>query len=345
METLNDRELEVLSIVVEGYIERGTPVGSRYVAKKSKFNLSPATMRNVMADLTEKGFLKQPHTSAGRIPTKKGLRFYLNNILKPEPLLYEKKKIKEYFNSAVVYDFSQILEGATKFISDETALVGLAVSPEISFMKWKHMDFVLVKPGLVMAILVFEGGMVHSRLIAVEDLKINSDDLVKFSNFLNEKFSGKPLFEVKKQFLKEMEEAKKKFNELYINALTLAQYTCEAEDEREIFVQGAHRVIGSIDPKDIERMKSLLEYIEKRSEFLKILDKIEEGKGIFIHFGNELFDPDLGEWSIISSPYGAYGEPLGIIGTIGPIYMEYSKLIPMVDYMAKMLSKILEARL
>ncbi|GAB6887636.1 heat-inducible transcriptional repressor HrcA [Desulfothermus okinawensis JCM 13304] len=344
-ERLTDRELDVLSIVVETYIESGAPVGSRLVAKKSRFNLSPATMRNVMADLTDKGFLKQPHTSAGRIPTKKGLRFYLNHILKPEPLFYEKKKIKEHFNNTIGYELSHILERTSKFISDETALVGIAVSPEVSFMKWKHIDFVLVKPGLIMAILVFYGGMVHSRMISLDGSKIDSNDLVKFSNFLNERFSGKPLFEVKKELLKEMEEARKKFNELYLNALTLAQYTCDAEDEREIFVEGTHNVIGSIEPRDVERMKSLLEYIEKRSEFLKILDKIGQGKGIFIAFGNELFDSDLGEWSIISSPYGAFGEPLGIIGTIGPIHMEYPKLIPMVDYMARMLSRILETRL
>jgi len=341
---LTPRELAVLAIIVEGYIENATPIGSRYVAKKSSLNLSPATMRNVMADLTDKGYLKQPHTSAGRVPTEKGLRFYVNYVLRPEPLSEEKQKIRAYFKHTMGYELSDILEMTSKFISEETRLLGVAVSPQISFMKWKQIDFVLVRPGLVMAILVFEGGIVHNRIVSCENSKITSDDLLKFSNFLNEKFKGQILYEVKKSILKEMEEAKKKFNVLYYNALRLAKHTCEAEDDREIYVEGAFKVIDHIDPKDVERMKSLLEFLEKRSELLKILDKIGEGEGIFITFGKEVFGSDLEEWSIISSPYGVKGESLGIIGTIGPIHMDYSKLIPMVDYMAKMLSEILEAR-
>ncbi len=344
-ERLTQREMDVLSVVVEGYIDTGSPVGSRYVSKKSSLKLSPATMRNIMADLTDKGFLKQPHTSAGRIPTEKGIRFYLKHILKPAPLFYEKKKIKRYFEYTMGYEFSQVLERASKFISDETKLVGLAISPEISFMKWKHIDFVLVRPGLVMALLVFEGGIVQSRLISVEDSKTTGEDLIKFGNFLNDKFRGKTLFEVKKSILEEMEEAKNRFNELYFNALKLAKFTCDSEEKREVFVEGTYQIIENIDPRDIDRMKSLLEFIEQRSEFLKILDKIGQGKGIIIAFGSELFDSDLEEWGIISSPYGVGDEPLGIIGAIGPIYMDYSKLIPMVDYMAKMLSRILENRL
>ncbi len=341
---LTPRELEVLSIVVEGYIEYATPIGSRYVARASNLNLSPATMRNIMADLTDKGYLEQPHTSAGRIPTKKGLKFYVNNVLRPSPLSKEKRKIREYFKHSKGYEFSHVLERTSKFISQETRLLGMVVAPQISFMKWKQVDFVLVRPGLVMAILVFEGGIVHNRLVSYEDLNITSNDLIKFSNYLNDKFKGKTLFEAKKSILKEMEDVRNKFNVLYFNALSIARQMCDTEEKREVYVEGTFKVIDHIDPKDVDQMKSLLEFLEKRSALLKLIEKLGDGEGIFITFANEVFDSDLDKFSIISSPYGVRGEPLGIIGTIGPIHMDYSKLIPMVDYVAKMLSEILENR-
>ncbi len=344
-EELTPREREVLSIIVEGYIESTSPIGSRYVSKKSSLHLSPATMRNIMADLTEKGYLKQPHTSAGRVPTEKGLRFYVGYVLRPQLLGEEKRRIEEYFKHTREYEFSEILEMTSRFISNETRLLGMAVAPRISFMKWKQIDFVLVRPGMVMAILVLEGGMVHNRIIRLKESRITPEDLIKFSNYLNEKFQGQTLPQVKAGIRKEMEEARKRFNNLYFNALKLAQKTCEGEEDQEVFVEGTFKVIDRIDPRDLERMKTLLEFLEKRSELLKLLDKIDDPEGIFITFGREFFGSELEEWSIISSPYGVGGEPLGIIGTIGPLYMNYSKLIPMVDYMAKMLSEILENRL
>lgn len=342
---LTEREKEVLSVVVQGFIETGGAVGSRYVAKRSKLNLSPATMRNIMADLTEMGYLKQPHTSAGRLPSDKGIRYYLTYIFEPSPIFEEKQKIKRYFNSTQGYEFSQLLEMTSKFLSNETKLLGIVISPPVSFMKWKHIDFILVRPGLVLAILVFEGGMVHNRLLTVEDKKITSDDLKKFSNYLNERFSGKSLYEVKHIIKTEIDDAKNKFNELYFNALRLAKHTCESDEEREIFVEGAHKFIEEIDLKDIERMKTLLKFIEERADLLKILNKIEQGEGILITFGNELFGDDLDQWTIISSPYGIKDDFKGVIGTIGPLNVDYSKLIPLVDYMAKMLNRILETRL
>ncbi len=344
-EELTPREKEVLSIIVEGYIQNTSPIGSRYVSKKSSLNLSPATMRNIMADLTDKGYLKQPHTSAGRIPTEKGFRFYVGYILRPKLLSEEKQRIKEYFKHTTEYEFSDILEMTSRFISHETRLLGMAVAPKISFMKWKQIDFVLVKPGMIMAILVFEGGIVHHRIIEVSTSTISGEDLMKFSNYLNDRFKSQTLHQVKIGIRREMEEAQKKFSSLYINALKLAEKTCEAEEDREVFVEGTAKVIDHIDPRELERMKLLLEFLEKRSKLLKLLDKIDDPQGIFISFGKEVFGSELEQWSIISSPYGVKGRPLGIIGTIGPIYMNYSRLIPMVDYMAKMLSEILEMRL
>lgn len=343
--TLSPREVEVLSIIVETYIKTSSPVGSRYVAKKSKLNLSPASMRNIMADLTEKGYLTQPHTSAGRIPTEKGFRYYTSQILKPKLSTERKRKIKKImFEISTSSDIADLLESTSKLISSQASQVGMVVSPQIDNIKWKHIDFVLVKPGLVLVVMVFEGGMVQNKVLNVDE-KITSEDLTKYKNYLNEKFKGKTISEIKRRILEEMEEAHNKFNELYYKALKLANKAfVNVQPERQVYVDGALAVFEKIEKKDIESMKELLEFLEHRSKLLKLLDKISYSNDLIITFGGDLDRDRLKEWSIISSPYKVRGETLGIVGTIGPINMDYSSIIPLVDYVAKMLSEILEMR-
>jgi heat-inducible transcriptional repressor len=221
----------------------------------------------------------------------------------------------------------------------------MAVAPQSSKVNFQHIDFVLVRTGLVMAILIFEGGIIQNKLISV-DKKLNSEDLVKYANFLNDKFKGYSILEIKKNILEEMKKAESDFNALYYKAMHLVRDVLKDQDpEREIFLEGTLQVMHKMDFRDISSMRELLEFLEQRSELLEILDKISQVQGLSISFGNDFYGPDLGEWGIISSPYGLKGEPLGVIGTIGPINMDYSKLVPMVDYIAKMLNQILEQRL
>ncbi len=341
--SLESREKQVISIVVMAYIETALPIGSRYVAKKSDLNLSPATIRNIMADLTEKGYLTQPYTSAGRVPTDKAFRFYVDNILKPSlPSEARQREIRKNIANAGL-NLSDILEQTSRLISCQSSQVGMAVAPEKDYVRWRQIDFVLIRPGLVMAVLVYQGGIVHNTLLSV-DTKLTSDDLVKYSNYLNDKFQGQTMFEVKKQMLLEMEKAQNEFNALYAKALSLAQAAFTQKEEREIFVEGKLHVLNQLDGKDISSMRDILEFLEKSSELLDLLDKISQSKELTVSFGTEVFGPEFGEWGIISSPYQVKGKPLGIIGTIGPIHMDYSKLVPMVDCVAKMLSEILESR-
>ncbi len=341
--SLNEREIEVLKIIVQVYIENASPVGSRYVAKKSKLNLSPASMRNIMYDLTEKGYLVQPHTSAGRVPTEEAIRFYVDSLLKPGPLPDKlRKKINEYLVKAGL-EFSAILGQTSKLISSQSSQLGMVVAPQKNFVRWHQIDFILIRPGLVMAVLVFQGGIVQNKLLTVDE-KIKSDDLIKYSNYLNEKFQGQTLFEVRQQVIREMQDAQTQFNALYYKALNLAQAAFNSKNDREIFLEGTLNVLDRLESTDVSSMRELLEFLEQRSELLELLDKVTQVEGLTIAFGKEFYGPQLGEWGIISSPYSVKGEPLGIVGTIGPIYMNYSKLVPMVDYVAKMLSEILETR-
>jgi len=342
--SLDPREIEVLRIIVHAFIESATPVGSRYVAKKSALNLSPASMRNIMADLTEKGYLTQPHTSAGRIPTSKAFRYYLEAIFRPAMLSPgSREKIKGSLSEAGL-GFTDILEHASKLISNHSSQVGMAVAPRRSTVRFHQIDFALVRPGLVMAIMILQGGIVQNRLLTVEK-KVETDDLIKFSNYLNEKFQGRTLLEVKERIIQEMKQAENQFNAMYYRALDLARNAVNTpQTEREIFVEGMIHVLNRGEQVDFASMRELLEFLEQRSNLLEILDKISESEGLIVSFGTEFYGPELESWSLISSPYTYKGQPLGLVGTIGPIHMDYAKMVPMVDYVAKMLTDILETR-
>lgn len=341
--TLESREKEVLTIIIQDYIDHAMPIGSRHVSKMSNLNLSPASMRNIMSDMTEKGYLMQPHTSAGRIPTDKGFRYYVDNILKPGLLTREiRKNIHGHLNQAGL-EFSELLEQTSKLISIQASQWGMAVAPRMSFARWHQIEFVLIRPGLVTAILIFQGGIVQNKLIHVDE-NVTSDDLTKYSNYLNERFQGENLYKIKQKILQEIEEAQNEFQDLYSRAIKLLRDSFANQSEREIFVEGTVNVLEKLDSSDISSMKELLDLVEQRSNLLEILEKITNLEGSTISFGSEFYGPELGEWGLISSPYTVKGEPVGVVGTIGPINMNYSKLVPMVDYIAKMLTDICENR-
>lgn len=341
--SLEPREIEVLNIIVQGYIDHASPVGSRYVAKQSTLKLSPASMRNIMADLTEKGYLAQPHTSAGRIPTEKAFRLYVNSMLQPAALPSQsREQIKSVLEHSEL-DFSELLETTSKLISSQLSQVGMALAPQTKLTRWQQLDFALVRPGLAVAILVLQGGIVQNKVITLDE-KLTSDDLKTYSNYLNETFKGQTFWEVKKNLITEMKEARDQFNALYIKALSLVQTAFADQENREIYVDGTLNVFNRIDQQHISSMRELLEFLEQRSELLDLLDKVSQTSGLLISFGNEFYGPKLENWTLISSPYQVKGETMGIIGSLGPINMNYSKVVPLVDYIAKMLSEIIECR-
>jgi heat-inducible transcriptional repressor len=330
-------------IIVQAYIEHAAPVGSRYVAKQSTLKLSAASMRNIMADLTEKGYLHQPYTSAGRVPTDKAFRFYVDTVLSPA-LLPEntQQDIKEALGQAGL-EFSNILEHASKLISAQSSQVGVAVAPKRSMIRLKRIDLVLVRTGLVMAIAIFNGGVVHNKLLPVEP-KVTGDDLIKYANYLNEKFQDRTIEEIKRDILQEMEQAETRFNALYAKALSLARDAFANNNDREVFLDGTLNVLDHLEGKDVSSMRDLLEFLEHRSSLLELVDKLASNEGLIVTFGTEFYGPELGQWGLISSPYQVQGQKLGVVGTIGPIHMDYSRLMPMVDTIAKMLSDLLESR-
>ncbi|MCA1743684.1 MAG: heat-inducible transcriptional repressor HrcA [Desulfonatronovibrio sp.] len=336
---LNERQTDVLLTIVKNYILTGQPVGSRTVSRDSSLRLSPASIRNIMADLSDEGYIKQPHTSAGRIPTARGLRIYLDSNLEMEPLSSEiQEKIKSTLVS-VGPDLSQTLSQACKMLSAFSSQISLVITPSHQLIRWQQIDFVLIRPGLIMSILIMDGGIIQNKVISVEK-EITSDDLIKFSNYLNEHFQGKTLLHVRASILAQMKTARRQFENLYENALKLAKESFE-DTNRQVYVEGTHYLFQDNDLSDINKMRELFRMLEEKSKLLKLLDKTIETKNLNIILGQEQKMDELSDFSVISSPYSLRDDNIGAVSIIGPTRMNYSKIIPAVDLTAKVISQFL----
>lgn len=340
---LQAREIGVLTTLIEDYIQTASPVGSRTIAKKSKLNLSPASIRNIMADLTEKGYLEQPHTSAGRIPSAQGFRFYVDAILKYHPLPSEKQDLLAEHLGDVRLDVPDLLRNASRLLSAFTQQVGMVLAPKANDIGFKHIDFVLLKPGLVMAILVVEGGIVQNKIISA-DPGLNSDDLIKFSNYLNHLFEGRTLAQVRARLVQEMDAVRRQCQTMARQALDLAQQAFAADREREVFVEGTVNFFGHPEFSNPAKLRELLALLEERTRLLELLDQVSKPEGISIFFGREVEQEGFQEYTVISSPYQGQDTPLGVVGVIGPIRMDYAKVVPLVEFTAQVISRLLKNR-
>jgi len=338
---LQEREREVLITILESYIKDAAPVGSRSVAKLSNLNLSPASIRNIMADLTDKGYLEQPHTSAGRVPTAQAFRFYLNAGMRPQPVgETEKRRIAANMGSAGM-EIGAVLKQASKTLSDFSLQVGMVIAPRHADAMWKRIEFALIKPGLVMTILILQGGMVLQRLI-VASKDVTGDDLVKYGNYLNHMFQDLTVAEVRAKLAAEVKRAEKRLGEMYLDALRLAMEAFQGENAPELIVDGAANILAHPEFSDITHMREVLSVLEERSRLLELLDKtMDEFKTVII-IGEESDMAGLSDFGMISSPYGSKERPLGAVGLLGPLRMDYAKLVPVVNYTAAILTKMLD---
>ncbi len=337
--TLDQRQADVLFTIVRNYIQSGQPVGSRTVARQSSLNLSPASIRNSMADLAEEKYIEQPHTSAGRIPSTKGFRYYLDSKLDLEPLPGGLEETIKSSLSGVGPDLSNTLSQASKVLSSISNQISLVITPSQKNIRWKHIDFILLRPGLVMSVLVMEGGMVQNKVVNV-DTDISADDLVKFSNYLNDHYQGKTLQQVRSSIVGQMEKARKQFDHLYQNALKLARESFEPKNNRQVYVDGTHYLFQDTDSIDLSKMREVFRLLEERSKLLKLLDNTLESDGLSILMGQEQEWEELSDYAVISSPYSLQDDSVGHVSIIGPTRMNYSRIIPAVDLTARILSQI-----
>lgn len=340
LEELDKRSREVFRHIVDAYVETGEPVGSKSLSGRLDVSLSPATIRNVMAELEMAGLLYAPHTSAGRLPTEAGLRLFVHGILEVGDLAPQEQKEIERRCKISGKDLSEVLEDATKALCGLSRCAGIVLAPKSEAIL-KHIEFVSLNPGRVLVILITEDGLVENRIIEIPP-GIPASNLIEAGNYLNHRLTGKTLNEAKAQILGEFEENKSQLDLLTSKVVEegLAIWAGKGTST-SLIIRGQSNLLQDVrHMEELNRIRSLFEALDAQEELLELLDAAIAAEGVQIFIGSESNLFQLSGCSLIVSPYsGDKGRIVGAIGVIGPARLNYSRIIPMVDYTAKLISK------
>jgi len=340
---INQRARKILQAVVSEYLQTGDAVGSRTVTRKRGIGLSPATVRNVMADLEDLGLLAQPHTSAGRVPTATGLRFFIDSLLKVRSLsLQEKQEIRARCGVQAL-DLGEVVQRASKTLSDVTQYTGIVMAPQLGLQRFKHIEFVGMREGRFLCILVTTEGQIENRLIEV-GVDIDETRLTRIHNYLNELLTGLTLKEMRQRVLEALGEAKNSYDEMVSSALLLSKAALEKTAQpAKVVVSGQANLLESAkgSGEEWERLRDLLQALEDKELLVRMLDESMDAGGIQVFLSGESADQALSDVSVVATSYGPSDRPIGAIAVIGPRRMNYGKVMSVVDFTADLVSRIM----
>ncbi len=339
-EQLGDREREVLRAIVQEYIVNGGPVGSSQLARRAEFDVSAATMRNVMADLEELGYIQKPHTSAGRVPTAVGYRFYIDSLLRlrePEP--EDRELIENAFSSPGPTD--ETFQDASRMLHFITRHAGVVLMPRPSVLYFRRIEFVRLREDRLLAVLVGQNGQVHNKLLTI-DFSVSPEELVRASNYLNELLKETPIEEARARIQLEMEQERALYDALAAKALKLGAAATDIHSGERVLIEGAGSFLEAPEFADVERMRALFRALDEKEKLLELLDRVQRANEMQIFIGAESDFSSAGEVSVIATPYGTQEQVLGTVGVIGPTRMNYQRVIPLVKLTAEVLSRALE---
>lgn len=339
MEHFQERTRKILKALVQDYIRTAEPVSSKALATSYSLGVSPATIRSVMAELESLGYLVQPHTSAGRVPTEKSFRFYVDSLLDlEEPGQDAKDLLGRICERSAAID--EVLSNTAKVLSAMTNCAGVLFIPRKESFTIKHISLFPIDAGGVMVLLVSDCGMVHSRVVPVAG--IEKLELEKVTNYLNSLGAGLTIGELRSRIVEEMTRDKSLYDELMARALRLGAAALEdSGGEKDVVVEGKVNVLEQPEFRDdFDRMKTLFSAFEEKSLLVKILDRSLDGSGPRIYLGSENDIKEFSGLSFVTAPYGRPGEVMGTLGVVGPVRMDYSRIIPLVDYTSGLLSRV-----
>jgi heat-inducible transcriptional repressor len=341
---LNERSREIFRHIVDAYVETGEPIGSRTLSRRLGTALSPATIRNVMADLEDAGLLHAPHTSAGRIPTEAGLRLFVDGLLEIGSLSADERANIDARCAATGRSLSQALEEASTALSGLSRCAGLVVAPKFD-RSLKHIEFVPLGPGRALVVMVTEDGMVENRVIDVP-LGMPPANLTTAGNYLNAKLTGRKLDEVRVVIDQELEAHRAQLDALTSRVVEAGLAVWGGSDKGMdglLIVRGQANLLGDVTGiEDLERIRALFQALEAKEAMAKLLDaaNLADGVQIFIGAENNLFS--VAGCSVIIAPYTNTREQIvGAIGVIGPTRINYARIIPLVDYTAKVIGRLI----
>jgi heat-inducible transcriptional repressor len=335
---LDSRSREILEQTVHLFITMGEPVGSRTLSKLNSQGLSAATIRNIMSDLEERGYLYQPHSSAGRVPTDHGYRFYVTTLMSGGGLGAPERLIIEEQIRPADGGLAELIQKTSILLSRMTGMVGFVTGPDFRHSVLRHVDFVRLAPRRLLVVLVSVAGQVTHRVVEIRE-DLSGEDLSQCARYLEEQFAGFTLSEAREMLLHRLREIEAIVNRLVRNALTIADAAFAEDLSSNVHVEGTSKMLGEPEfVRNIERAQQLLATLEERHRLVKILNACLEGGDLQIVIGSEAQVPDLEGISLIGARYKNGSQELGAIGIMGPTRMEYARHISVVDYIACSLS-------
>ena len=337
---LSERAQLLLKTLVERYITDGQPVGSRALSKYSGLDLSPASIRNVMADLEEMGFIASPHTSAGRIPTPRGYRFFVDTLLTIKPL--DTMEINQLEGQLHAENTQRLVTSASHLLSQLTRFAGVVVTPRSS-SGFRHIEFIRLSDKRVLLILVTPEGDVQNRVIVTERA-YSPSELIEAGNMLNQHYAGLTFDEIKRRVRDELKRLREDMTEL-MNAALEAGSQAMSESAEEVVISGEHNLLDIADlSSNMTNLRRLFDLFERKTGLLQLLEVSSRAQGVQIYIGGESGLMPLDECSVVTAPYEVDGQVVGTVGVIGPTRMAYERVIPIVDITAKLLASALAQR-
>jgi len=339
---LDPRAREVLREIVMQHIASGEAISSRSLAKCGRFNLSPASLRNVMADLEDLGYLAQPHTSAGRIPTGRGYRFFIDNLMRSRSLsTREREVIDDQVGHANEID--QVLQLASSLLSKMSDQIGVVFTPTLLQFAIRSMDFILVADKKIMCVIVGTNGVVVNKVIETR-VGFTREELEKIGRYITTEFSGCTLDLIRRRLIRMTEEERARHDEMLQKAISLGIEAVNdvAPFNHELYVEGAASILNKPEFSDAASLRKTFLALQEKEKLIEIHETCLSEDGLQIRIGSETDFTQMHNFSIVARRYGSTAAPLGMVGIIGPMRMEYARMAPLVDYLGRALSRKIE---
>jgi len=342
---LNDRAQHLLRTLVEQYIRDGQPVGSRTLTRESGLHLSSATIRNVMADLEDQGYVASPHTSAGRVPTDKGYRFFVDMLLKVRPLESAAVNLIQQGLGQHADDPKALISSASKMLSSVTQLAGVVTLPRQGQVELSQIEFLPLSENRVLAVLVTNGREVQNRIVQLERA-YGSEELRRAANYLNQQFAGRDINTVREQLVIQLKQTREHLNQSMMDAIMLAQQVVIPTETppMQFVIAGETNLMGLAELSNVEKLRKLFDAFNQQRDVLHLLDQSLRADGVQIFIGQESGYTIFDDCSIVTAPYALDKEVVGVLGVIGPTRMAYERVIPIVDLTAKLLGAALNSK-
>ena len=335
------RARRILSAIVDKYIQEGIPIGSKSLSLADNIGLSPASIRNVMSDLEELGFIASPYTSSGRVPTSKGYRFFIDSLLKLQPVeATELERIKKRVNLHES-NSRELAISVSNTLSAITKLAGIVTIPKQQVTRLKEIDFIKLSEKRILAIIVMNETEVENRILQMKR-DYSKDELKQASNYLNTHYEGRSLSYIKKHLINELMQTKESVNSSMSDLIDIADQVLDFTESDEYIVAGQRRLMDFHELSDIKKLRQLFDAFKEKQQLLELLDKSMSTDGIQIFIGEESGYQMFDNCTLITSPYTTEDGAIGVLGVIGPTRIAYQKVIPIVEIIAKLLGKSLK---